>query len=576
MDNEELQDIIEPKPVVEPQLDKMRSPVTILFSDIQGSTSYFEKKGDVAGMAMVQRHHDLLFPSIEAAGGRVVKTIGDAIMARFDNPVDAVKAAVAMQRALDRDRKTCAPEEQIHIRVGVHTGLGLVKDNDVYGDVVNAASRVEHQAQPDQILITDVLLDAAHAAGFQCMNFGKADMHGKEEPIDVYALAWSDEAAEELLVVMQARYEAKLKDAKRLEDRLEEELDRNREQWRNERRKLSTQVEELEQQLEKIRDNARSEVSAELQAMTRFQLDGAVRARNDAQQQFEAAQARWQEERSKLRQQIASMQGPLIDAMERSNNPARIANLVREQVETRLGEARQEWQFQWEAERRQLLADIERLKKAGGVADDRKEAAKRAVLQKLGKLPAGAAGAPAKTPDQLQKEFDDGRIQWETERDQLRAKVERFEREIKQATEVMRAEIHQEMRDQYDGKVAEAVRGRQDAEDELQSTTAHLTDENKALKKSVEELAKSIPAAQEAAQRQIRAELAAEYEARMQEDNRLRTRAERKLQDALDELEGERRRAQRQIAKLEEQLKEARGAAFRAQRSSGPASTEGA
>jgi DNA repair exonuclease SbcCD ATPase subunit len=527
-------------------------------------------------MAMVQRHHDLLFPSIEGNGGRVVKTIGDAIMARFDNPVDAVKAAVVMQRALDRDRKTCAPEEQIHIRVGVHTGLGLVKDNDVYGDVVNAASRVEHQAQPDQILITDVLLEAARAAGFQCVNFGNADMPGKEEPIDVYALAWSDEAAEELLEAVQARYEAKLKDAKRRGEQLEEELDRHREQWRNERRKLSAQVEELEQQLEKIRDNARTEVSTELQAMTSFQLDAAVRARTDAQQQFDAAQARWQEERSKLRQQMASMQGSLIDAMERSNNPARIANLVRDQVETRLAEARQEWQFQWEAERRQLLAEIERLRKAGGVVDDRKEAAKRAVLEKLGKLPAGSSAQQAKTPDQWQKELDNSRIQWETDRDQLRAKVERLEREIKQATEVMRAEVHQEMRDQYDAKVAEAERGRQNAEDELRATTEQLKDENKALKNRVEELEKSIPAAQEAAQRQVRAELATEYEARTQEDKRLRTRAERKLQDALDELEGERRRAQRQIAKLEEQLKEARGAAFRAQRSSSPAPTEGA
>ena len=575
MDNEELQDLVETKPVAR-QLEKMRAPVTILFSDIQGSTSYFEKKGDVAGMAMVQRHHDLLFPSIEGHGGRVVKTIGDAIMARFDNPVEAVKAAVDMQRALDRDRKTCEHGEQIHIRVGVHTGRGLVKENDVYGDVVNAASRVEHQAQPDQILITDVLLDAARTAGFQCVSFGKADMHGKEEAIDVYAVAWSDEAAEELLSAVQTRYEARLKEAKRLEDRLEEELDRNREQWRNERRKLSTQVEALEQQVEQLRQNARAEVSAELHAMMRFQLEDAVRARNDAQQQIEVVQARWHEERGKLRQQIASMQGALIDAMERSNNPARIANLVREQVESRLGDARQEWQFQWEAERRQLLAEIERLRKAGGVADDRKEAARRAVLEKLGKLPAGSAAQPAKTPDQWQKQFDDSRIQWETERDQLTYKVGCLVRETQRAAEVMRSEVSQELRAQYDSKVAEAVRSRQDAEDQLQSATVQLKDENKALKSRVAELEQAIPAAQQAAQRQVQAELAVDYEASVQEANRLRTRAERKLQDALDEIEGERRRTQKQIAKLEEQLKELRDAAFRAQRATGPASTEGA
>ena len=575
MDNEELQDTIETKPVTE-QLAKVRTPVTILFSDIQGSTSYFEKKGDVAGMAMLQRHHDLLFPSIERHGGRVVKTIGDAIMARFDAPADGIKAAVAMQRALDRDRTTCAHGEQIHIRVGVHTGLGLVKDNDVYGDVVNAASRVEHQAQPDQILITDVLLDAARGAGFQCVSFGKADMPGKEESIDVYAVAWSDEAAEELLSAIQARYEARLKEAKRLGDKLEEELDRNREQWRNERRKLSTQVEALEQQVEQLRQNARSEVSAELDAMMRFQLDGAVRARNEAQQQIEIAQARWHEERAKLRQQIASMQGSLIDAMERSNNPARIANLVREQVESRLSDARQEWKFQWEAERRQLLAEIERLKKPAGLVDDRKEAARRAVLEKLGKLPAGSAAAPTKTSEQRQKEFEDSRIQWESERDHLTHKVERLEREIKQQSEVTRSAVQEELRGQYDSKIAEAMRARQDAEDQLQTATLQLKDENRTLKIKVAELEQAIPAAQDAAQRQVRAELGVDYEAKMQEANRLRTRAERKLQDALDEIEGERRRMQKQIAKLEEQLKELRGAAFRAQRTTGPASTEGA
>jgi len=93
---------------------------------------------------------------------------------------------------------------------------------------------------------------------------------------------------------------------------------------------------------------------------------------------------------------------------------------------------------------------------------------------------------------------------------------------------------------------------------------------------AIEKLEQAMPAAQEAAQRQVRAELAVDYEAKTQEATRLRTRAERKLQDALEEIEGERRRMQKQIAKLEEQLKDLRGAAFRAQRTTGPASSEGA
>ena len=85
--------------------------MTVLFSDIKGSTAYFEQHGDVEGLAMVQRHNDLLFPCVENNHGRIIKTIGDAIMALFDNPVDAVKAAAQMQRSLFDDH-TKRPESQ--------------------------------------------------------------------------------------------------------------------------------------------------------------------------------------------------------------------------------------------------------------------------------------------------------------------------------------------------------------------------------------------------------------------------------------------------------------------------------
>ena len=81
-------------------LGTMRAEVTILFSDIKGSTSYFERRGDAEGLAMVQHHNDLLFPVIEGSGGRVIKTIGDAIMACFKDPVLAIKAAIRMQQVM--------------------------------------------------------------------------------------------------------------------------------------------------------------------------------------------------------------------------------------------------------------------------------------------------------------------------------------------------------------------------------------------------------------------------------------------------------------------------------------------
>src|SRR5262245_61719252 len=185
MDKDKLEELLEARAQAELELEKMRTPVTILFSDIKGSTGYFEKKGDVAGVAMINRHNSILFPVIKQEGGRIVKTIGDSIMACFADPVAAIKAAAGMQRALEDDRKGRPESEQIHIRVGLHTGLALIKEGDVFGDVVNVASRVQGQAQIEQVLVTDVLLDAAKAAGFEYARMGRADLRGKDEPIDL-------------------------------------------------------------------------------------------------------------------------------------------------------------------------------------------------------------------------------------------------------------------------------------------------------------------------------------------------------------------------------------------------------
>src|SRR3954451_6988103 len=76
--------------------ERYEKQVAVMFTDVVGSTAYFERKGDVAGRAMLQRCNDLLMPIIGGCGGRVVKTIGDAIMAFFDRPAEAVDCAIQL------------------------------------------------------------------------------------------------------------------------------------------------------------------------------------------------------------------------------------------------------------------------------------------------------------------------------------------------------------------------------------------------------------------------------------------------------------------------------------------------
>ena len=569
MDRDRLQELLQAREQADQELEKLRTPMTILFSDIKGSTAYAEKKGDVEYMAMINRHHAILFPVIEREGGRIVKTIGDAILACFQEPVAAVKAAAGMQRGLVEDRKGRDETNQIHIRIGMHKGLGLIKDGDVFGDVVNAASRIQNQAEVEQILITDVLLDAAKTAGFECVKMGRAELKGKDEPIDLYAVAWSEAASQQLIQQVQTQYEKRFKDLRKQQDELEEAFEKARDQWRTERRNLTGEIERLEESMERARQAARAQTSEDLQSEIRFQLEEAIRARQQLEEELAAVQHKHEAERNNLKAQIAATQASAVEAMERLNNPARITVAVNEKVETRLAEAKQEWLLQWEADRRRLNAEIERLRKSASPSakDEKKEATRRAVLEKLGKLPPGSAGPAPKTLDQWQKEFEDAKIGWETERESLSLRIKRLEMELQRSQDTVRAEIFQEMRAQYEPRIHEANRERQQLEQEIQSLTSDLASERKRLNSRIEVLEKAIPDAQEAARRQAVAEAQNDLDVKIEEANRLRSRLERKHQDATEEWEAERRRLTKQIAALEGQLKEAREAAFKAQKS---------
>ncbi|MCX5900844.1 MAG: CHAT domain-containing protein [Proteobacteria bacterium] len=171
--------------------------VTVMFTDIKGSTTFFETYGDIEGRLMVQKHNEMLFPIIIGHNGRVIKTIGDAIMAAFEDPAEAVRAAVEMQQRLsDYNRTMKEKKQQIHIRIGINTGEGLVEKADVYGDVVNVAARVESITEPDEILISAAVYDTVRTSDdILCRYARQTKIKGKEEPVDVYRVVWDEEAA---------------------------------------------------------------------------------------------------------------------------------------------------------------------------------------------------------------------------------------------------------------------------------------------------------------------------------------------------------------------------------------------
>ncbi|MFH0814375.1 MAG: CHAT domain-containing protein, partial [Pseudomonadota bacterium] len=167
---------------------------TLMFTDIVGSTSFFERRGDIEGRSMIQEHNDILFPIIKDYHGTVVKTIGDAIMASFPSPEDGVRSAVQIQRILYDRNKNQSKEDQIKVRIGLNYGKGIVQDNDVFGDVVNVAARVESLADGEQILVSKSIYDEVRRTeDILCRYFDSTEVKGKAEPLEIYRVVWGDE-----------------------------------------------------------------------------------------------------------------------------------------------------------------------------------------------------------------------------------------------------------------------------------------------------------------------------------------------------------------------------------------------
>lgn len=175
------------------ELEKFRRNITILFTDIKGSTAYFEKYGDAAGLLMVSTCNDAIADITREHGGKVIKTIGDAVMASFDDCAQSVRAAIKMQERIYADAQLQPPDDRVSIRIGLNYGSGIVKSDDVFGDVVNVASRVESVGVPEQIVISDTLYEQVKASGeFKIHALGHFSLKGKGENRDLFEVQWTE------------------------------------------------------------------------------------------------------------------------------------------------------------------------------------------------------------------------------------------------------------------------------------------------------------------------------------------------------------------------------------------------
>jgi len=177
---------------IDAALQRHKAEFTVLFTDIVGSTSFFDRFGDTAGLMMLERHNELVLPALAEGGGTVVKTIGDAVLAVFTSPVAAVRTAIQIQQRLEAYNEDLPAEEQIFTRVGLNFGRGYMKEKDVFGDVVNVAARIVKACAPAQILVAGPVYEAVGKKGdIRFVKLGSTALHGKATPEELYEVMWT-------------------------------------------------------------------------------------------------------------------------------------------------------------------------------------------------------------------------------------------------------------------------------------------------------------------------------------------------------------------------------------------------
>lgn len=166
----------------------------ILFADVSGSTRLYEKLGDTPALAAVDRCVEAMKRATVINKGRVIKTIGDEVMAVFDSAAQGMQAAIEMQMRIE-DLPPPAPDTKLAIRAGFHFGTALHENNDVFGDAVNTAARMAGLAKAGQIITTAETVAALPELLRQsCRAIDALNVKGKAEAVNVCEVIWQENA----------------------------------------------------------------------------------------------------------------------------------------------------------------------------------------------------------------------------------------------------------------------------------------------------------------------------------------------------------------------------------------------
>jgi class 3 adenylate cyclase len=167
---------------------------TVLFTDIVGSTTMTQQLGDEAAMDLLRVHDTIVREALAASKGREIKHTGDGIMASFVSATSAVRCATRIQRALAQygnERR----DYPLKVRIGAAAGEPVEHNNDIFGSTVQLAARLCAKAEPEQIMVSNVVAELCIGKGLPFQEQGDVALKGFDRPVRVHVVNWSGEDA---------------------------------------------------------------------------------------------------------------------------------------------------------------------------------------------------------------------------------------------------------------------------------------------------------------------------------------------------------------------------------------------
>jgi class 3 adenylate cyclase len=188
---EAINDFLAPRKPARRKPPKAAGPsglVTILFTDMEGSTTLTQRLGDAGAQEVLRTHNRTIRDALTARSGSEIKHTGDGFLASFASASHALECAVAIQRAFAAHNESA--QEPIRVRIGLNAGEPVAEEEDLFGTAVQLAARICAHAQPGQILTSNVVRELAAGKKFLFSDRGDVALRGFEDPVRLYEVGW--------------------------------------------------------------------------------------------------------------------------------------------------------------------------------------------------------------------------------------------------------------------------------------------------------------------------------------------------------------------------------------------------